>query len=346
MKKSGSESKMPYTFARVSAMRSKLIDKAEYHKLLKMDLNSITRYLQESEYKDSITELSTRFSGVELIDQSLRQNTVRTFDKLRKISPSDVVKMLNQYLCRWDYHNLKVVLRGIYSNSDKKEVMDLIEAIGNYNKSHFEKLLNTSSIWEALVQSRIVSEKQIKEAYDEFKRTNKLIELENKIDHLSFEQSLCGIVNRGQMGVFRNFLLRDIDIINIQNLIRFKKEGLEPKEIMKYMIIKGRRLNKKDLEELSRKDSMENLLEALNKTYYGKFINFIEYGKYIDVELALQNFNLKNASLRSHQNPLSIATILSFMISKIIEVRNLRSIVKSKHLGVEEDFVEKKLLIV
>lgn len=343
---SGSESRMPYTFARVSAMRSKLVDKSEYHKLLKMDLNSITRYLQESEYKNSITELSTRFSGIELIDQALRQNKVRTFDKLRKISPDSVAKMINQYLCRWDYHNLKVVLRGLYSNAEQKEVMDLIVAIGNFDKKHFQKLFSTGSIWEALMQSKIVTEKQIKEDYDEFKRTNKLIELENKIDHLSFEQSLCGTIKRGYNSVFRNFLLRDIDITNIRNLIRFKREGINPNEIMRYMIIKGRRLNKKDLENLSKKESVENLLESLNRTYYGKFINFIEYGEYYDIELALQYFNLKNASLRSHQHPLSVATVLSFMISKIIEVRNLRSIVKSKHLGIDEEYVEKKLLIV
>ncbi|MGM5482364.1 MAG: ATP synthase A1 subunit C [Nanobdellota archaeon] len=346
MQRGVTKSRMPYTFARVSAMRSKLIDRSEYIKLLKMDLNSITRYLQESEYKDSITELSGRYSGIELVDQALRRNKVRTFDKLRRISPPNVSKMINRYLCRWDYHNLKVVLRGLYSNTKKEEVSELIVAIGNFDKKHFENLFDKGEIWEALANSKIVTTKEIKEAYEDFKKTNKLIELENKIDHLSFEQSLCNSGEHEESSVFKNFLLKDIDITNIKNLIRFKKEKLNPAEIMKYMIIGGLKLDKKKLDELTKKDSVESLLEALSKTYYGKFINFIEYNEYFDIELALQSYILKSASLKSHQNPLSIACVLNFMMSKMVEIKNLRSLVKSKHLGVDEEYLEKKLLII
>lgn len=340
----GSEKRMPYTLARVSAMRSKLIDKQEYHKLLKMDLNSITRYLQETEYKESITRLSTRFSGLELVDQALSENKVKTFDKLRRISPEDVRGLVNQYFCRWDYQNLKVVLRGLYSNTEKGEVMNLIVPIGNFDSKHFVKLFDSGSIWEVLVNSKLLDTQDIKEVYEDFKRTNRLIELENKIDKLSFEQSLCELPDKND--VFRNFLLRDIDMVNIKNLIRFKKEGLNKEDIMKYMIISGKELDKRQLEKLAASNSVEGVLKELSKTYYGKYINFTDYGEYFDIELALQRFNLKNATLRSHQNPLSIATVLSFMVSKLVEVRNLRSIVKSKHLGIDEDYVEKKLLIV
>lgn len=337
---------VPYTYARVSAMRSKLIARSEYQKLLKMDLTSITRYLQEAGYKE-IIELSDKFSGIELVDQALKENQVETFHKLRKISPQNMVDVINLYLCRWDYYNLKIVLRGLFSNISKEETMELIIDAGNYNREHFAKLFDTSSIWEAIANSKFVSEKEMQEAYESFKNTRKLIELENKLDQLSFKKAVSGAgICPDQGHIFKRFLLRDIDIINIKNILRFKKEGLEHSVIMDYMIFSGLRLKKKDLESLAKRETIKDVLEALNKTYYSRFIDFTGFDDLYDIEIALQNINLKSSSLKAHQNPLSIAAVLNYMISKIIEVRNLRSIVKSKHLGIDENYVEKKLLVV
>ncbi|MFW6014304.1 MAG: V-type ATPase subunit [Nanoarchaeota archaeon] len=337
---------VPYTYARVSAMKSKLIDRSDYHKLLKMDLTSITRFLQDAGYKE-IIELSGKFSGIELVDQALKDNQVETFKKLRKISPQDMVDVINLYLCRWDYYNLKIVLRGLFSNTSKEETMDLVIDSGNYSREHFAKLFETNSIWEAIANSKFVSEKDMQEAYEAFKKTRKLIELENMLDKLSFRKSVSGAGICPKQGmIFKRFLLRDIDIINIKNILRFKKEGLDQSSIMEYMILSGLRLKKKDLEALAKKETIKDVLEALNKTYYSRFIDFVGFDDLYDIEVALQNVNLKSSNLKAHQNPLSIAAVLNYMITKIIEVRNLRSIVKSKHLGIDQDYVEKKLLVV
>ena len=44
--------KYPYTYARVSVMKGNLLKKEEYQKLLKMSLNEIISFLQNSEYKN------------------------------------------------------------------------------------------------------------------------------------------------------------------------------------------------------------------------------------------------------------------------------------------------------
>jgi V/A-type H+/Na+-transporting ATPase subunit C len=338
---------MPYTFARVSAMKSKLIKKNDYYKLLKMDIDSIIRFLQESEYKESITKLSSKFSGVDLLDHALRQNKVRTFQKLRKISPKPVVDVINLYLGRWDYHNLKVILRGIYSNSTKEEVSNLILAIGNFNKKHFVNLFEKHSINDALVNSKIVKEKEIKDAIEEFKRTNRLIELENSLDQLYFKKAIDGTKEYSMYGkTLKDFLLRDIDITNIKNIIRFKKENMDKDQISNMLIYSGKKLNKKFLQKTISHNSLKAILEDLKKTYYGKYIDFSNEDKIIDLEIALNNYNLKTATTTSHLNPMTIAGVISYMIRKMIEVRNIRSIVKSKYFGISEEYVEKKLLVI
>jgi len=335
----------PYAFARVSAMKAKLIKPDDYHKLLKMDLPSITRYLQDTQYRDSITKLSSEFSGMELMDRALRRSEILTYKKLRKICPNDVVEVIDLYLTRGDFQNLKVVLRGLYSNAAREEVLPLLEPIGKYGRKHFETLFETGSCQKALLQSKIVSEKEIKEEYEAYRQSNKLIELENRLDHIFYTKAMEGAKSLSDHGdAFKKFLLRDIDVLNIRNLLRFKQEGVPIDEIEKLLIIEGLRLNRNKLHSLAKKDTVESLLTALSKTYYAKYVDF--EGDIVAIELQLKKFHLKQAFVTSRRNPLSISTILGYMIRKLIEIKNLRSLIKSKHLGIDADYVEKNLLVI
>jgi len=119
---------------------------------------------------------------------------------------------------------------------------------------------------------------------------------------------------------------------------------MKPDEIFRYMIIEGLRLDKKKLQKLSNVESNDQLLSALSKTYYGKFVKF--EGDIADVELQLKKHSLKSAYYGRQRNPMSISSILSYMIKKIIEIGNIRSLAKSKHLGIEADYIEKNILVI
>ena len=66
-----------YAVARVQAKRGKLIPRSEYDKLLKMDVAEITRFIQDSEYKEEVDELAARFSGLDLLEAALTVNEER-----------------------------------------------------------------------------------------------------------------------------------------------------------------------------------------------------------------------------------------------------------------------------
>lgn len=345
MKEKTHKRTFPYAFARISAMKAKLISKNEYHKLLKVDLPSITRFLGESEYKSEITKLSAKYSGIELVDRALRKNEEKTYNKLRKICPNDIVEVINLYLSKADFQNLKIVLRGIYSNADKEDVLSILEPVGKFDQAHFETLFDTGSVLKVLKNSKIVSMKEIQNAYNNYKEEKKLIKLENALDKMFYQKAIDGCKQIDKHGnVFKEFLLREIDIVNITNLLRFKKENINQKDVYEHMIIQGLRINNNALKNLSSKDSIDALYAELKKTYYGKNIKF--EGDVTDVELQLKKYHMKNSALKSHKNPLSFVSILSYMMRKVIEVKNIRSLVKSKHLGIDIDYIEKKILVI
>jgi V/A-type H+/Na+-transporting ATPase subunit C len=345
MRKTTQQKTFPYAYARVSAMKAKLISKNEYHKLLKVDLPSITRFLGESEYKSEITKLSAKYDGIELVDRALKKNEEKTYNKLRRICPNEIVDVINLYLSKADFQNLKIVLRGIYSNATKEDVMSIIEPVGKFNQAHFEKLFDMGSILKILSKSKIVTPKMIQETYDDYKEEKNLIKLENSLDKIFYQKAIDGCKQIDDHGAtFKEFLLREIDIVNIINLLRFKKEKIDQKNVYEHMVVHGLRINKMDLKRLSGKDSIEALYNELKKTYYGKHVKF--EGNITDVELQLKKYHMKNSALKNYKNPLSFVNILSYMMRKVVEVKNIRSLVKSKHLGIDADYVEKKLLVI
>ena len=83
----------PYTYARVSAMKSLLLRRADYEKILKMDISEITKFLQEGVYKTEINALAVKYSGLRLMDHVLNQHLTRIFLKLKVIAdPNSLYK--------------------------------------------------------------------------------------------------------------------------------------------------------------------------------------------------------------------------------------------------------------
>ena len=75
----------PYTYARTTVMKSLLFRKDDYQKMLKMDFNEITKFLQDSNYKNEINELSREHSGADLIELALNKSLSGSFKKLMRV---------------------------------------------------------------------------------------------------------------------------------------------------------------------------------------------------------------------------------------------------------------------
>ena len=54
---------------------------------------------------------------------------------------------------------------------------------------------------------------------------------------------------------------------------------------------------------------------------------------------------IKKSFLAWHKYPLSGLAILSYMLAKRVEAKNIKTIVKAKHLGIDNEFIEKKLVV-
>jgi len=185
-----------------------------------------------------------------------------------------------------------------------------------------------------------------KELVEKFKETNNLLDIENELDKFYYNELLKlthGLPRRKKE--FKNFLKDEMDILNIKTVLRLKRENIEKKKILEHLILTDSEIDKKFMQKMVEAKNMEELLNILRKTQYKDLIPKEIEESLIDIELRLDQYLIRRSLLSTHQTPLTMSAILNFMFTKDIEVKNIRNIVKAKQLGLEEDFIEKKLVV-
>src|ERR1041385_7422440 len=116
-------SNLAYAVARVQAKRAKLIPPSEYEKILKMDVREVTRYVEESAYKSEVDELAPRFSGLDLLEAALTVNEERTYEAVRAMLGGGAGALVDLFLDRYHYEDLKTLLRGKAAGATRDELL-------------------------------------------------------------------------------------------------------------------------------------------------------------------------------------------------------------------------------
>ena len=335
----------PYTYARTTAMRSLLIPKSKYPQFLKMSIAEISVYLSETEYKNEISELGVELSGIELIEQVLHRNFTNTIQKLKRISPEEYRSLIDTHLLHYDIDNLKTLIRAKFYKISDKEAMKLIFPVSILSQKAIELLIKKDSI-EELLKSLPYNLKKAYPRYRELK-TKDLINIETMLDEIYFEE-LISFTKRlpEDAKLFKEFIYILVETANILTFFRLLKENMDIKDISQHMLFLG--YCGPLLTKLVKAKTKEERVRIIEKSRYNGFISpkdIEDNGSLIPLEIALYRFTFNKVMHFSHQAPLSVYSILSYLFAKEIEIMNLKKILKAKILGISAEKVESQLVV-
>ena len=137
-----------YVNARVKGMHSFLLDHTRLNTLiLKPDIDSLISELEQTPYREDLQRAMITSSGVRGIEYALRLNLIRTFRKILSFVEGEIgEKYLNIFLCRWDVHNLKTILRGKKVHIPPQEIRDCLIPAGTLDEATIVELLKQPDI--------------------------------------------------------------------------------------------------------------------------------------------------------------------------------------------------------
>ena len=338
----------PYTYVRTAVMKSLLFKREVYHKMLKMGFSGIAKFMQESHYKNEVNALATEHSGADLLELALNRNLAESFKKLIRIAPYELSLLIKEYAKRKDIEDIKTILRGKFTNSDERQITNSITAAGTLSYGFLISLLKKESIEEILKNNRMVGFALFANGLKDLREKNNLATIENTFDRFYYSHLIqFSKILPKEGALFRDFLRKEVEVLNILTLLRLKK-AKAAKEAIKQYIIPGGKLSESKTMALANLDDLDEISKVLERAGYGNVVEkgieeFKKSGSLITLEAELYKHLLKQSILLLHQHPLSIDVILGYMFAKDIEVRNLKIIVKGKQLGLSEEFIESQL---
>lgn len=334
-----------YTAARVRAKRAKLLPPETYPKMLNMSVTEIARLLQESEYKREIDELATRYSGIDLIEMALNANLANSCRTMIRITQAGAREVVVAYLRRYDIENIKTVLRAKISGAPPTAVEEALVPAGQLPVELFKRMA-LGDLEEAVA------------ALEGTPYHDAVAEIGSKPLHLVEDKLARGYyadLIKTALGtdvpvqLFNRLMRMEIDVQNLDSLLRLKRDEADPAAILDHMIPGGYEITRPELSRLVTLTWTE-LLSALEKYSHWDAIRErvaqVKEGDTLrDVETALYKRLAKRAFEFSAAYPLSVLPIMGYIFSKRIEVDNIRMVVRAKTAGLSDEVIQRMLVL-
>ena len=338
-----------YVNARARSRKGKLFDDDDYRRLVRMGTGEIARFMEESEYEAEINALGARHSGVDLIEYALNRNLAKHFDDLLDWAEGRLYHQIAAYVRKFDAWNVKTVLRGVYTGTDREAIeTDLIRA-GEFDDRFLEELVASGSIEEVVerLEGTIFGE-PLEAAFEDYEETDLLVPLENAVDRTFYENLLSDVQGNDEpTRLYVEFLRAEIDFRNVRNGLRIARTDadIDPSE---YFIEGGELFSPTELRELTR--DREALEAAIRDSTYGDDLDealalLSDVESLIGFERALEAALLEYSDHLSHVYPLSVCPVLAYILAKEREVENVRAIARGREAGLTEQEIQEELVI-
>ncbi len=347
---SKSKGNYAYTATRAKAMKSLLIKEDDYNKMLQLSVSELARATAEAGYQKEITDLADETEGVDLVERATYMYTANTFKALLRGAQGELYTLMAAYLQKWDNWNIKVILRGKSYGLPVEEIRaDLVPA-GNLSTEDLERLIALESSEDILAAySKAQSVDIPAELLAEYKATGNLGHIEDYIDKFQYIRLLKVIpTNTIPTRMFSEYIREEIDIRNLETILKLKIEGVDGEKIMEYMIPGGKQIDMKLAKQLADAKSVEDTYPDLAQLdFYDYIKELIDSGDMTVRGLLLRTkrYQIDEAKKFSQEYPLSILPVIDYMINMEKEASNIRTIARGIESGLDKETIKGLLVI-
>ena len=345
-----------YVNARVRGMHSFLLDHKQLNSLiLKPDVDSLISELEKTTYREDIQRAMVTASGVRGVESALRLNLIRTFRKILSFVEGETgEKYVQIFLCRWDVHNVKTILRGKRVHIPPQEIRDCLVPAGTLDDATIVELLkqpDVKAVIDLLATWGHDCAVPLTRHFEEYSSRSDLVILEYALDKYYYEQSLSQVKGRSKdEQIVRDIVSVEIDVINIKSILTLVRDRIDPADGQQILLSGGKYLDMKDLVAMLHETSVPTILPHLEQTPY-RFLSELKAPSGTRVKMsvyqsALDRFLITHGMRVFRGDPLSITIIIGFLWAKYTEVINLRIITRCKNAMITPEEMEAELIYV
>lgn len=323
---------------RTRVIEKRLLSKAHMLRLMDADgIEGVFKILNDTEYSQSIS-LVKDYGEYEKV---LLNELIRVYDLMRDVSPhQSVVDLL---ALKYDYHNLKVLLKGRCLN---KNLSYLYVPVGTADFNNFYKQFQEDSSVE--VDETETGHNEFKKAMEAAETGFGLNHDPQKIDLILdqyYYNHLYHMALKTNVDLFIDYVRDMIDFINIISFIRLHKQKKSISFFENVILPNG---------NVAKNDILENVDEPVQKLieiYKDHRINnylikglqaYEKSGTLTELEKCMDNY-LMELNKTSKSVIFGPEPIFSYVLAKEVEIKNLRIIMVSKVNNIAPEVIRERL---
>jgi V/A-type H+-transporting ATPase subunit C len=324
--------KFSQVIPRIRVYETKLLDKSKFDRMIDSNsANDALKVLQETEYMNLMTNVKSSEDYEVILSEELK----RLFNVMYDISPEkSIVDLMS---IKYDYHNAKVILKGMFL---KEDLSHLLILVGTLEVSKLKASIENNDIRDL----EGVMREAIEEAISNFENTKDPQIIDIILDKYMFK-ALVKIRTEINDTFTNKYVLALIDSTNLKTLLRVKKQN-KGREFFASVIIEGGSIDRDKLLGMLN-DDVQNIATKLTFSNYVEFIkNGIEYYTKTDsvslLEKLVDNFimdMMKNAKII----PFGVEPLLAYIYAKETEIKIIRIIMVGKLNTISGEIVRERL---
>jgi len=340
-----------YVCTRMRVRKAKLLPKEEYMRMLNMSLAEITRFIEETQYKQEIDEQATAFKGINLIEIALSWNLAKEYRKIQEITPGSLKQFTQAYLRSWDIQNVLNLLRGRLQGAKTGKIKEIIIPAGSLGIAELDRMLAEESadrIVDLLKDHRMYP--VLVREFPAAKETGSFAKMENDLYKQFYAEIIRDARGGGIAGgdQFLAYIRLEIDIKNAKTLFRLRAEASE--KDAGELFIPGGSLSAQDFANLNTIREANEFIDAVkgqirNESLHVLLDELKGEKKVHDIEVRLTRVQLAQMEKMSKRNPFSIHPILVYLEEKKYEVFNLRALARGKESKLPSERIADYLVI-
>jgi V/A-type H+-transporting ATPase subunit C len=356
----------PYLYinTRLRARKSRLLPPTAYPPMLRMSIPQIARYMGEHGYGNEIHALSRTYRGIDLVEAALTGNLASSFQDVLHIAPGRLGILTGEFLNRWDIINVMSILRGIKKGLELERMQEILIPAGDLDQETLTLLTREPHPEDAIKRlHRWRLYPVLAEEFAQGPEEGKFARLENRL-YQRYYADLLALSEQGLRGadIFRDYIRLELDVVNIRNLFRLRKERAKCRIIEQ--MIPGGTVPVQTMQRLAESETQEEftaifrntnllplLIRALQSLHQGEIIDeqaalaFIGDRWYRherpvhEVEMAVTKVRLHRMERLSKIHPFSVIPILVYLEKKKYEVFNIRAIARGIEFEIPREII-------
>ncbi|MBE6048194.1 MAG: V-type ATP synthase subunit C [Clostridium sp.] len=326
--------KMKFTqvIPRLRVLETRLLDKAKIDRMI--DSNSAEeslKVLQETEYSNVMSNVKRAEDYEYMLSAELK----RVYHEVYSMTP--VKALVDIMSIKYDYHNIKVILKGMFL---KKDFSHMFMELGVIDAAKMKVDIETNNFSNLPSTMR----KAIEETIEDFNSKKDPQRIDVILDNYMFK-NMRELAKELDDVFTSKYVSALIDLTNLKTLLRVKKQNKD-RDFLLSLVIEGGSIDKDVLVALL-SDSVENIASKLSYTNYEEVLklgveDFAQTGSAGLLEKLVDNY-IMDLMKAAKMVPFGGEPLLAYIYAKETEIKVIRIIMVGKLNNIAGEVIRERL---